>query len=256
MNALTSVTNRRQAMGEFLRSPSRRATAPAFDYSLLTPDQAKIAQEAEASIFYLGQEMRRRVGPLLLTVKKALDHGQFGNWIKAVFGNRERWAQLCMRRAEFCEGKPERISYLQDQTLDLLAATSSPPDVVAAFVARVEGNEDITYKDVKAKIAAAKKAKGCDDSANAAPPRTANVINGPKAGPIIDGVVTVDDGGRIPSDWTRMNFPEHGDLAIRRIHEAAPPEDIIVLTGLLESRFELTLSRLKMPHYYKRPVAD
>jgi hypothetical protein len=133
--------------------------AVAFDYGVLGPDLSERLRQQAARI-------RRRianttaafieVGRDLLAVKQSLEHGQFAAWLKAECGIEERTARNYMSAAAFAEGKTEMISVLPPTTLYLLAAKSTPAEIVNEVMPTVEAGAPMPAEVIREKIAQAK----------------------------------------------------------------------------------------------------
>jgi len=132
-----------------------------FDYS---PLDTKIAEKARSAAERIRERLTKtledliEVGSDLLAVKEALDHGQFGAWLRAEFGWAERTARNFMSVAERF-GKSARVA---DLTIDptaayLLAAPSTPDEARQAAVERAEAGEHVTTAVAKEIVAETRK---------------------------------------------------------------------------------------------------
>jgi Protein of unknown function (DUF3102) len=129
--------------------------ATGFDYAALP---AEISVEAKAAADRINGRMRGtmiEVGTDLARVKDMLAHGQFGKWLKAEFGFSERTAERFIGAAAFTV-KHDTVSVLQDSTLYLLAAPSTPPLIKQEVVDRLNRGEVLPDRSVKRMIRAAK----------------------------------------------------------------------------------------------------
>lgn len=77
------------------------------------------------------------VGQALIEVKARLDHGQFGDWLQSEFGMTDRHARNFMNVASRFGDKTETISDLPATVLYLLAAPSTPEEIVEQVIAGV-----------------------------------------------------------------------------------------------------------------------
>jgi hypothetical protein len=134
------------------------ATAPAhlpFDYGALNTGAATQLKSCADTIRSYQNKVPKQIiaiGDILLAVKKALDHGQFGEWLAAEFGWSERTAQNYMRAAETFSDKCETVADLPPTTLYQLAAPSTPEPVCAAVVERLERGERVTHDEIKSMV--------------------------------------------------------------------------------------------------------
>ncbi len=128
-----------------------------FDYDDLGSDIRQAVEQQTDDIRVLVKQTAQNIltiGGKLLRVKEALDHGQFGTWLSAEFGWTDRTARNFMRVAE--RFKSEIISDLTNigsTVLYLLAAPSTPDEVVKETFERVRADEKPTVAEVKEKIA-------------------------------------------------------------------------------------------------------
>ena len=132
-----------------------------FDYS---PLDTKIAEKARSAADRIRERLTKtledliEVGSDLLAVKEALDHGQFGAWLRSEFGWAERTARNFMSVAERF-GKSARVAEL---TIDptaayLLAAPSAPDEARQTAVERAEAGERVTTAVAKEILAETRK---------------------------------------------------------------------------------------------------
>lgn len=130
------------------------ATAPGFAYGALEPalagqakaaaDRIKANQEAsDKSLFAIGRD--------LLAIKANLPHGAFGKWITAEFGMTDRTAQNYMNATLALE-KNESVSFLPPTVIYLLAAPSTPTEIIESVIAESERGNVPTAKSVLRRI--------------------------------------------------------------------------------------------------------
>jgi len=105
---------------------------PGFDY---TPLGAEVADQVREAAEAIRQKIKRTtkdiiaIGQALLAVKDVLEHGQFGQWLKAEFGWTDRTARNFMAVAAAFGPKTEMSSELQiDPTAAYLLAAPSVPE--------------------------------------------------------------------------------------------------------------------------------
>ena len=85
------------------KQPKGKLVVVEFNYD---PLEAKVADLVLSSADRIRERMKKLVEDIievdndLMTVREALDHGQFGPWLKAEFGWSERTAQNFMAVAE------------------------------------------------------------------------------------------------------------------------------------------------------------
>src|SRR5205807_2289524 len=74
------------------------------------------------------------IGQALIEVKARLEHGQFGNWLQSEFGMTDRHARNFMNVAGRFADKTETVSDLPATVLYLLAAPSTPDEIVEQVI--------------------------------------------------------------------------------------------------------------------------
>jgi hypothetical protein len=135
-----------------------------FDYALIADEG--IAEQVRSAADKIRQMIRKtlaeiiEIGRTLLTVKEALPHGQFLNWLSAEFGWRERSVQNVMAVAtRFGESAKFADLPIQPSAAYVLAAPSVPDKAREVAVNRAEAGEQITVKVAEEIVARAKKGK-------------------------------------------------------------------------------------------------
>jgi hypothetical protein len=131
-----------------------------FNYDLL---ETKVAEQVRSSADRIRERVKKtvediiEVGNDLLAVKEALEHGQFGPWLKAEFGWGERTAQNFMSVAE--RFKTAKIADLpiQPSAAYFLAAPSVPDEARQVAVEKAEAGEEIIVATAREIVAEAKK---------------------------------------------------------------------------------------------------
>jgi hypothetical protein len=134
-----------------------------FNYDLL---ETKLAEQVRSSADRIRERVKKtvqdivEVGEELLVVKEALDHGQFGPWLKAEFGWSERTARNFMAVADQF-GKSAKFADLpiQPSAAYLLAAPAVPDEAREAAIEKARAGEEITFKAAREIVAEVKKKK-------------------------------------------------------------------------------------------------
>ena len=89
------------------------------------------------------------IGKDLMEVKKRLNHGQFGFWLENEFEMSESTALNFMRVAEKFGTKSATVTDFTPKVIYLLAAPSTPDEVVEKAQAVAASGEKVTVADVK-----------------------------------------------------------------------------------------------------------
>lgn len=132
-------------------------TRQSFDYSVL---EAPAAEEARVAADRIRDRVKSSIidiGRELMKVKACLDHGQFGQWLKAEFGWTDRTARNYMSAADLANSKSETVSVLPANALYRLASPGTPEDVQNEIVARLEKGEKLSVDQVEAAISEARR---------------------------------------------------------------------------------------------------
>ena len=87
------------------------------------------------------------IGRDLIAVKEALPHGDFMRWLEAEFGMAGRTARRFMQSAE--RFKLATVANLTPSVLYALAEPSTPDEVIAEAVDRVDSGETLTAATIK-----------------------------------------------------------------------------------------------------------
>lgn len=132
-----------------------------FNYKLL---ETKVADKVRSTADRIRERVKKtvedviEVGKDLLAIKAALEHGQFGAWLKAEFGWSERTARNFMAVAEQF-GKSAKVADLpiQASAAYLLAAPAVPDEARQVAIRKAEAGEEITFAAAKEIVAEAKK---------------------------------------------------------------------------------------------------
>ena len=133
-----------------------------FNYDLL---ETKVAETVRSSADRIRERVKKtvediiEVGNDLLAVKEALEHGQFGPWLKAEFGWSERTAQNFMSVAERFKSAKFAELPIQPSAAYLLAAPAVPDEARQVAIEKAEAGEEITFTTAKEIVAEAKKAR-------------------------------------------------------------------------------------------------
>jgi hypothetical protein len=93
-----------------------------------------------------------QIGKALLEAKRHLSHGAFLRWVEWEVGIPVRTAQAYMRTASWASGKSATIAHLSPTMLYLLSAPSTPADLVAKVLARIEGGEIVVPSMVREEL--------------------------------------------------------------------------------------------------------
>jgi len=133
-------------------TPAELQTQPAlFDYESLEPDVRADVQEATARL----HELERRtsesiieIGMHLLTVKAALPHGQFGDWLDVEFGWSQDTAGRFVAVAKRFGEIPQFAEFASPSAMYALASGNVPESIRTYFIERAESGEPIRHKDV------------------------------------------------------------------------------------------------------------
>jgi hypothetical protein len=114
-----------------------------------------------------------QVGNDLRAAKEQLPHGDFLAWVESEIGISSRAAQLYMRAAAWITGKSEKLSLLPAATLYLLAAPTTPHQVVDEFIRRVETGRPVSYDAVRKRVEAVRRAQStnCQRHERVKPPQ-------------------------------------------------------------------------------------
>jgi Protein of unknown function (DUF3102) len=94
-----------------------------------------------------------KIGGHLLEAKDKCGHGRFGPWLRAEFGWSERTALRFTQLHGL--GKSAKLADLEALDLSgayLLAAPSTPPEVVEEVIAKAASGEKVSHSEVKAAI--------------------------------------------------------------------------------------------------------
>lgn len=130
---------------------SGAVTNAGFDYGTLTPAVAKEAREVAERV---RAAHSRTIGAIvemgteLLAIKAKIGHGGFGSWLEAEFGGVARTAQNYMLAAESFAGKSEMVSHLPATAVYALSSPSTPDEVRAEVLGRMEAGERLDAPEV------------------------------------------------------------------------------------------------------------
>jgi len=94
-------------------------------------------------------------GQDLIAAKERLDHGQFTAWTEAELGIPARTAQQYMAAANRFAGKGATVAGLAPTTIYKLARKSTPPEIAAEVVQRIEAGDPLTPAQIEARLDAA-----------------------------------------------------------------------------------------------------
>jgi hypothetical protein len=125
--------------------------------------EAKVAETVRTSADRIRERVKKtveyimEVGDELLAVKEALEHGQFGPWLKAKFRWSERTAQSFMSVAERFKSAKIADLPIQASAAYFLAAPSVPDEARQVAVEKAEAGQEITVATAREIVAEAKK---------------------------------------------------------------------------------------------------
>ena len=89
------------------------------------------------------------IGRDLITIKKALPHGQFGEWLRSEFEMTEMTAQRFMQVTERFGGKSNIMLDFKPTVLYFLASPSTPERIVDLATQKTNAGETVTVQEVK-----------------------------------------------------------------------------------------------------------
>ena len=122
-----------------------------FNYAALSSEPAKAVQKAADRIKDRTTMGLIKTGQDLLAVKKLLNHGQFGAWLRAEFRMAERTAQRYMAAARLA-AKCDLVADLSPTALHALSAPTTPKSAREKTIKRLEADEELGTSDVAAII--------------------------------------------------------------------------------------------------------
>ena len=133
-----------------------------FDYGQLSADVVPKFMVEENNIDLRGRRLTEDVlsmGGSLIAVKGMLPHGQFTIWLGVRFGMTDRTAQKFMNVYEEFGKKSEVASLFKTEVLCLLAAPSTPDEVIDQATTLAESGQTVTVKEVQELKRQAKRAE-------------------------------------------------------------------------------------------------
>ena len=132
--------------------PERRALPTvAFDYNTIASD---LAEDLRSDAERIRQRITKstsdliEIGRDLNAVKARLAHGQFVHWVESEIGIHPRSAQRYMQVADLADAKGDMVSLLTPAAAYRLSAKSTPPEIVATVIRRIEAGELVPDKAV------------------------------------------------------------------------------------------------------------
>ena len=141
------------------REPKHRTVKTAivgFNYDLLPPDVAQVAQKAALYIKARLNDSLIEIGKGLRIAKKSLGRGLFGKWVRAEFGMTMRTAQRHMAAARLA-AKSDTVSLLSPTALYALSAPTTPNAVRENVLEGLEKGTKFGTKEIAALIREEKK---------------------------------------------------------------------------------------------------
>jgi Protein of unknown function (DUF3102) len=149
----------------------------AFDYGSLPAHKAEFLRKSATRIrqgIKSTVEAICDIGVQLCGAKLMLGHGQFVQWVESESGFSLRSAQNYMRASAFAAVEPATVALLAPATVYRLSAKSSPPEVVAAVLARAASGQRVSDAEVVRMLRATKQRWIAENKARrAGPPRQA-----------------------------------------------------------------------------------
>jgi hypothetical protein len=152
------------------REPKHRAVKTSivgFNYDLLPPDVAQVAQKAALSIKARLNDSLIEIGKSLRIAKKSLGRGLFGKWVCAEFGMTIRTAQRYMAAARLA-AKSDTVSLLSPTALYALSAPTTPKAAREKVLKGLEKGTKFGTKDITALIREEKKNEADEPTEGAA----------------------------------------------------------------------------------------
>lgn len=146
------------AMEAIQATPVAQAQAASFNYASLDPAQAEEARRAAERIRGRLLSSYIDTGADLIKIKDKMEHGAFGDWVKAEFGFTGRTAENFMNAARLAQ-EYEIISELPPTIVYLLAAPSAPAAIVADVLAEAKKGIVPRVREIKTRLAEAIKAQ-------------------------------------------------------------------------------------------------
>ncbi len=128
-----------------------RLNTARFDYEIVPLNQANKLRQLATEVQARGRRLTRlgiQIGQYLLEAKKYLNHGQFEDWCHSEAGLQPRRAQMYMSLAVFAMGESVAVTRLALTAACRLAAPSTPKQVVATVLGRVERGEKVTLGEI------------------------------------------------------------------------------------------------------------
>jgi hypothetical protein len=137
----------------------RSVNEPENDQLLLRFDYQSVPSSVANFLKGQADRIRRQcvtsviqIGKALLEAKRHLSHGAFLRWVEWEVGIPVRTAQAYMRTASWASGKSAIVAHLSPTMLYLLSAPSTPADLVAKVLARVEDGEIVAPSLVREEL--------------------------------------------------------------------------------------------------------
>lgn len=131
-----------------------------FSYDAIAPDVAADLRAVAGRIRERGRRATAdmiEIGRDLMKVKAQLEHGAFLAWLHAEFAMSERSARYYMAAAQWAEGKTATVADLPVETVRLLSAKSTPPEIADKVLATVESGKRIVPEVVNHMVKQARK---------------------------------------------------------------------------------------------------
>jgi hypothetical protein len=134
-----------------------RRNGRGFEYLSLAPSVAKFLKGQAERIRRSQAASIIQIGKSLIEAKRYLSHGQFLRWVESEAGLQARTAQAFMRVAQWTKGKGAIVAHLPPTLLYFLSAPSTPGELAAALLERLEAGERIDVAAAKGELTARRK---------------------------------------------------------------------------------------------------
>ncbi|WP_315792685.1 DUF3102 domain-containing protein [Bradyrhizobium sp. SZCCHNRI1002] len=215
----------------------------------LTLDQ--IAKKVRAHL-HRGTCEYLEAGRWLTEAKCKCEHGQWMPWLNDNFGLSDRMAQHLINATSKFGANAKRVSDLPQRVVFLLAAPSTPEEVVDDVIAEAKAGKPVTTATVKKKIMKAKLAITSAAGANPTPPITTTAappddcetaredLKAKRASAEARQPKTAQDGNPIDDNAMRLSKAEADLVCMLRYEE---PLSLAIVKGTEPCRWVITLGQ-------------
>ena len=150
-----------------MQNASTKLATSAFNYEGIEPGLAdSLRKQAERIRDRIKKTIPDiiEIGRDLLAVQESIPYGKFGTWLRAEFGWHERTAQNWMLLATVFGDRSEIVSDLPQGLLCRLAAKSTPKNIAADVVTKLEQGDpaDKVIEEAKRQIEVARQQRALD----------------------------------------------------------------------------------------------